>query len=352
MSLTEKAKVEEAVEWYKQKYDTYAALSQTVESLVRNILNQEHVNFHEITNRPKSIERYREKASKEKYKDPRSEIMDMAGIRIITYIDSDAKRVEEIIKKNFELRLEHSKDKSEDLGIDRFGYNSIHCVCTLGKSRSALSEYQKFAGLRFEIQIRTILQHAWAEFEHDKNYKFKGVLPSDIRRRLAMVAGNLELLDWTFESISKDIDDYIRNLERQYKSGDLSSLITSASLKVYLAQKFSKVGENLKPNRDEDDDIKMVTELEKVGIRTLEALHKSIPNDFVEMVTKCKLSTTYLGLLRYIMIIHNAEKYFENAWNYSWNYLDKEAVTLLDHYNIPETRLMNYLRKRKTSITL
>ena len=46
-----------------------------------------------------------------------------------------------------------------------------------------LPEMKLFSGIPFEIQVRTILQHAWAEFAHDRNYKFRGVLPDVIARR-------------------------------------------------------------------------------------------------------------------------------------------------------------------------
>jgi putative GTP pyrophosphokinase len=349
LNLADKSKVDEAVEWYQQKHSLYKSLAGRVESLVRDILEQEGITYHDITSRTKSIDKYREKASKEKYTDPQLEIMDMAGIRIITYINPDAEKVEEIIRKNFEVDDKHSSDKSAKLGINEFGYKSIHCICKLGKHRSHLLEYQKYSDLLFEIQIRTILQHAWAEFEHDKNYKFKGILPDNMQRRLARTAGTLELLDWEFESLAKDIDDYSDNVKLKYESGDLNTSLTSASLKVYLKKRFSKMGEALKPNRDKEDDIKMVEELENVGIHNLDALDKSIPNDFDKKVLE--LSATYLGLLRYIIIIRDSDTYFDKAWNYSWWYLDdKKALRLLEHYGIPEKKLRNYLKKRKALI--
>jgi putative GTP pyrophosphokinase len=356
MFLTDREKIiNEAVEWYKQNFHVYENLAKLVDSLVRKILDNEGINYPSITNRAKEIDRYREKASKVKYTDPRSEIMDMAGIRIITYLDSDAKKVERIIKSNFEVIPEFSQDKSDELGPDRFGYNSIHCVCTLGKERATLSEYRKYANLRFEIQIRTILQHAWAAFEHDRGYKkFRDVLPIGIRRRLAMVAGNLELLDWTFESISKEIDQYNSDVKKKTELGDLNTPITSASLRAYLPQKFSKLLEKgIKSNRDEEDDITMANELFDIGIDTFDQLNKIIPNDFVETAIKYNLSTTFLGLIRYLMIINDPETYFQKAWHYSWHYVDsKEAIKLLEHYGVSEKQLKEYLKKRRTPTTL
>ncbi len=190
--MGEKNKVNEAVELYRGNFESYKDLALAVDNIIRQVLDQQGINYHSITNRPKEVERYREKASKEKYDDPKNQIMDMAGVRIITYIDSDAKKVERIVKSLFVIIPEYSKDKSEELGTDRVGYRSIHCICTLGKERLALPENRAYRNLFFEIQIRTILQHAWAEFEHDRNYKFKGVAPNEIRRRLSVVAGSLE----------------------------------------------------------------------------------------------------------------------------------------------------------------
>jgi ppGpp synthetase/RelA/SpoT-type nucleotidyltranferase len=339
--LAAKDKIEEAVEWYRADSPLYEELALLVESVVKEMLKQKKVNYHNITHRAKTVERYKEKASKEKYKDPRSEIMDMAGVRVITYIDSDAKKVEEIVRSLFKIIPEHSKDKTEELGTDRVGYRSIHCVCTLGEDRLALPENKKFTDRCFEVQIRTILQHAWAEFEHDRNYKFKGVLPDKLKRRLAVVAGNLELLDWTFESIAGSIDEYTIEVHKKTAKGDLSTRITSASLKVYLGKKFEGlVDKGLFP--DLVDDARIIGELSTVGIVTLEQLDKAIPGDFVEVSVEQNCIETYLGTLRDVMVIFDADTYFEQAWQKSWNVLSPESVNLLKHYGI---EIDNYIKK-------
>lgn len=328
-----KSKIEEAVEWYSENVCVYAELANRVESIIKEVLKQQKVNYHTITHRAKSIERYKEKASKEKYKDPRSEIMDMAGVRIITYIDSDAMKVAEIVKSLFKIIPEHSVDKTQELGIDRVGYRSIHCVCTLGKDRLALQEYKNFSGLYFEIQIRTILQHAWAEFEHERNYKFKGVLPDKLKRRLAVVAGNLELLDWTFESIADSVNEYTLQVRKKTAEQDLSPKITSASLNVYLGTKLEAVvKKGLIPRLYNDS--KIISELCIMGITTLKELDKAIPKDFVEACIECACISTYTGALRDIMIIFNAKIYFEKAWKESWYDISPESIALIKHYGV------------------
>jgi putative GTP pyrophosphokinase len=346
-----KLRAEQATEWYVTKRSAYEDLASNVASIIRGVLNQKEINYHTITSRVKDVERYRDKAIK--YENPRSQIMDMAGVRIITYIDSEAKKVEEVVKSLFEIKPEFSIDKAKELETNKVGYRSIHCICTLGKNRLALIENAIYADMLFEIQIRTILQHAWAEFEHDRNYKFKGILPDEIKRRLFIVAGNLELMDWTFGSISKEIDQYATEVEKKYASGDLTTAITSASLRIYLFQRFKKLFESgLKPDFNAEDDIKVISELSVMGIKTLEQLDAKIPDDFVEVTINYHLDTSILGLLRYIMIISNADDYFAKAWDESWKHVDRGALDLFKHYHISEEDLREYLRRRGGTVTL
>lgn len=96
--MENKGKIEDAVEWYTLNLSLYERLALRVESIVKGILKQENINHHSVASRAKGLIKYKEKASKEKYKDPKNDIMDMAGIRIITYLASDAQKVAKIIK--------------------------------------------------------------------------------------------------------------------------------------------------------------------------------------------------------------------------------------------------------------
>lgn len=337
-SLSAKNKIQEAVEWYDINHSLYKRLAAKVRSITEEILKQNKINYHSITFRAKSVEKYREKASREKYKDPRSEITDMAGIRVITYLDSDAKEVEKIIKSTFEIIPELSVDKTLELGTDRVGYRSIHCVGTLGKERAALPENQKFSGLLFEIQVRTLLQHAWAEFEHDRNYKFKGVLPNEIKRRFSLVAGILEYADLDFVSISKSIDEYTHEVKKKTAEGDLSTEITSASLIVYLDKRLGKL-----VTRGDERFIHTHTimELTIMGIKTLEELENATPKDFVEKNIEFHSFINYGAYLINIMIIRDAKAYFEKAWQQGWNNLSPQEVDLLKHYGVKIGDIIN-----------
>ena len=334
--MERKSKIEEAVEWYTSNLPVYKKLAIRVESIIKEKLKQENINYHSVTSRAKELTEYKEKAAKEKYKDPKNEIVDMAGIRVITYLDSEAQKVAEILKLSFTFFKEHSMDKSDQLGTDKVGYRSIHFVCCLNEAACNVAANNEFAGIKFEIQVRTILQHAWAEFEHDRNYKLRNgvVLPKELVRRLKIVAGNLELIDWTFEQLASSITNYTLDIRKKTFEGDFSTKISSPSLMVYLRQEFDQlVKQGLKPIIL--NDFKVITELSIMGIDNLEKLKNAIPTDFIEKSIEYQCLDTYRTALRDIMIIRDAKLYFEKAWQESWYDLIPESINLFRHYNVP-----------------
>lgn len=310
-------------------------LQKKTESTIKELLESEKVNYHSITSRGKSISRYEEKAAKDKYKNPISEIFDMAGIRIVTYIDSEARRANQIIGKAFEILPKHSIDKSEQLGIDRVGYRSIHSVGTLGKDRLKLPENQIFKGMTFEIQIRTILQHAWAEFEHDRNYAFSGVLPKDIRRRLAVAAGVLEFVDREFKSLAEEIDIYRREITTKTEKGDLDIPIDSTSLRAYLSGRFKPLIEQGFGDYSSLDAV-IISELIDMGIDTLRKLDGIIPEKYVQTRLKYPISgpPSFAYAIRDILMISNIDGYFKKAWKKHWNWTDACQLHFFKEFGI------------------
>lgn len=329
-------KTKEAVDWFSSNRSKYEVFASKVESVVKELLDSKKINYHSISSRAKSIDSYARKASKEEYKNPVSEIFDMAGIRIITYTDSDAKKVTDVVKETFDIDPKLSIDKATELGVDRMGYRSIHCVGTLGTNRLNLPENATFKGMYFEVQIRSILQHAWAEFEHDRNYKFTGVLPYDIKRRLSLLAGTLELVDKEFDNLSEEIDVYVTDVSKRAELGDLSIPINSKSLVAYMSRKFNDlIALDVEPTLR--DDITVIEELRIMGIDSLEQLENIIPKDFSEAETKHladEYPNSFLGILRDIMIVHDAETYFRKAWRKRWNGIDRDTLSLYKTYGV------------------
>jgi ppGpp synthetase/RelA/SpoT-type nucleotidyltranferase len=102
---------------------------------------------------------------------------------------------------------------------EKFGYGSIHYLARLKENRTNLLEYSRFKNLTAEIQIRTILQHAWAEIEHDIQYKAVETIPSSIRRRFMSLAGMLEI-GTEFQAIQDEDERLRRRLGNRCKKGN------------------------------------------------------------------------------------------------------------------------------------
>src|SRR5205085_10639701 len=131
--------------------------------------------------------------------------------------------VDTILCKEFQIH--ERTDKSDILREEeRFGYQSVHYVVSLKENRITLPEYRKYRDLVAEIQVRTILQHAWAEIEHDIQYKSVETIPAQIRRRFMSLAGMLEIADRKFQAIQKEDEDLRTSARQSVKEGRLDEV--------------------------------------------------------------------------------------------------------------------------------
>jgi len=194
---------------YDEKISLYKAFCRKIEHLVTEILEDQNINYHSITSRVKKRDSFVKKVKKGtgKYQSL-GDITDVVGVRIITYFEDDVDKVAKILGAEFNVDIENSIDKRALLDPDRFGYLSLHHVVSLLPKRCQLTEYKRFPALKAEIQTRSILQHAWAEIEHDLGYKTKKGIPRDIRRSFSRLAGMLEIADKEFLQIRDDLIKY------------------------------------------------------------------------------------------------------------------------------------------------
>jgi len=105
----------------------------------------------------------------------------------------------------------------------------------MSKDRCANDEYRHCEGLKAEIQIRSILQHGWAEIEHDLGYKTNISLPNHLRRRLSLLSGLLELADSAFLTIRDELKKYENELPTLIQYQPEKVLIDKVSLDVLTA---------------------------------------------------------------------------------------------------------------------
>lgn len=154
----------------------------------------------------KTVSSFAEKVRRKKYKYRfLGEVTDIVGIRVITYLAGDVDKAYLILCENFLVDAKNSVDKRVAATISQFGYQSLHVIAQLNKDRAALPEYSRFQALKFEIQVRSILQHSWAEIEHDINYKSVIELTPSIKRKLHRASALLEQADEIFDEIGCDL---------------------------------------------------------------------------------------------------------------------------------------------------
>ena len=201
---------------YDQQRKKYERFAREVEHQLRCILEEEGIVCNAITSRVKERDSLTQKidVKSDKYKSL-SEVTDIAGIRIITYYDSDVERAAKIVEREFCVDKENSINKREALGPEKFGYCSVHYVVSMNEDRLKLPENRGYAGIKCEIQIRTVLQHAWAEIEHDLGYKSEIDIPKDIRRSFSRLAGLLEVADKEFQEIRDFLETYREKVEAE-----------------------------------------------------------------------------------------------------------------------------------------
>ena len=137
--------------------------------------------------------------------------------RIITFYTDEVDKVAVIAKRIFDIDWQDSVDKRKLHELDAFGYNSLHYICRL-----------KTGGPRFELQMRTALQHVWSTMTHDTGYKGDVKIPREYLRQFSRLAGMMELIDDEFSRLRLVLADYRRQIQSLVKSGKLDEVPLSA----------------------------------------------------------------------------------------------------------------------------
>ena len=213
---------------------------------MQGLLDEAGINYLSVTGRTKSVPSFAEKCARTKagtrlYTDPLTQITDQVGVRVITYVRDDVDAVADVLAE--QVIVHDDRDWGQQTASEgRFGYASRHLMIGLDPARESHPDFAHLRGHAAQVQVRTVLQHAWAEFEHDIRYK--GTVPAEhvgeFDRRFTLAAGLLELADREFSEIRERLRGAAPEISQT--AGDDDPRLDPRELAAYLAGQYSEAG--------------------------------------------------------------------------------------------------------------
>lgn len=218
---------------YRRRFGEFEHAAEVIREAIAQLLTDAGINFHQIVARTKDpasaqskIDRLRAAASLVRdsgaagaaMADPSAgdvpgdgfapepaeitvaDVHDLLGIRIICTLEPDVRRVAGLLHDGLEVL--DTRDKTREVRErGEIGYGSLHLIARLGDAADD-EHTAPYSDLVVEVQIRTILQDAWAQFEHGVRYKPRsGIVTPEVDRLLTLASGLLELADEQFARI-------------------------------------------------------------------------------------------------------------------------------------------------------
>ncbi|HEY0083643.1 MAG TPA: hypothetical protein VGB61_12695, partial [Pyrinomonadaceae bacterium] len=200
-----------------EKHPQYEHLCNEVAYILSKRMKESGVQYSAITSRAKTLKSFAEKLTRKHYDEPLNDVTDLAGVRLVFLYRSDRPTIEKIIESDFDVV--EKIDKVEAQEADRFGYGALHYLVRLGRKLSG-ARYEDLKGMICEIQVRTVLQDAWAIIDHHLSYKQESDVPKFLRRKLNSLSGLFETADDQFDRVRDDREEYIKTIKGQLRGKD------------------------------------------------------------------------------------------------------------------------------------
>jgi ppGpp synthetase/RelA/SpoT-type nucleotidyltranferase len=298
MDETQSPEISRLLADFADKQTAFTLFAQDLNALFGRLCGATKISA-EISSRVKESQSLQRKVVAKGYR-ALDEVPDLAGVRVITQHLSDVDAVCEMLHREFQVTedVPHGVDHPE-----AFGYASRHLVCRMAAERAAITEWAPYSELWFEVQVRTILQHAWASISHALDYKAGSDAPPSVRRKLFQVAALIEVGDALFEGFRTELDA----VRRDYKSVsaseewrelpiDVDALIASwprwsaADIVDTLRAKGISVDEDAVFRSMEVPDPMFISEVAELG----RAMRLTTVGEVVDLLSDAELKQTFL----------------------------------------------------------
>ncbi|MBP5287969.1 MAG: hypothetical protein J6Z08_08745 [Elusimicrobiales bacterium] len=213
------------LEQFKESLPVYRKLKDIVLKLINDSIRKNGLFVSSISSRIKTAQSLSGKLELKgmKYRTI-TDITDLLGIRVITFYSNEVDKIAALAEQIFDIDWDNSVDKRKMYSHDRFGYMSLHYICRIPENIYSDPEMPELNKIPFELQMRTVLQHAWASIYHDTGYKTNVEVPVEYLRALSRLAGLLEIADEEFKNIRTDLDEYRRKIRTLVKNGSFEDI--------------------------------------------------------------------------------------------------------------------------------
>lgn len=210
-------------------YTQYAAVLQRVLEHIADAFAPQSM----VQTRPKSVPSFSGKIWRKRKEspDPVHQFTDLCGGRIIANNRDEVKALCDYITNHFKVDWDNSVDISQRLKPSEFGYRSVHYVVQFrpGEFPNATVPREipeDLYGLKAEIQVRTLLEHSWADFSHRVLYKRPFKTPERWEREMAKLAAFLEEADCQLIRVQNGLRHYLSCYNAYMTSGEIAREIT------------------------------------------------------------------------------------------------------------------------------
>lgn len=184
----------------KRRNEFLIPVAQKLEQFLKECLS-DAPRIDRISSRAKGLNSFLNKAKKSlnnkpKYSNPLDQIQDQIGARIITFYSDDIDRISHLVEE-FLRPIEHQNIVPDS--YSEFGYFGKHYIMLLPKD--VLPEGEDPEIEFFELQIKTLFQHAWGEANHDIGYKPTARLCDNTKRKMAFASAQAWGADMVFNEL-------------------------------------------------------------------------------------------------------------------------------------------------------
>lgn len=273
--------INQFIENYKKKINFYETAARIAEDLLGDALRSSGIRAM-VTSRAKSPARLKAKVSQRNderespYKNMSeiyADIADLSGVRVSLYFPGDRAKAEQVINNLFSVydtRKFPAQSRQPSFHKRFSGYWATHYRIGIPEERLEKGQ-KKYSPVRIEIQVASVLMHAWSEVEHDLVYKpLQGAISEEELSILDELNGLVLTGEIALERLQKAGDARLQSKNASFQNQyDLAAYLYN-----YLHTRYGK--QDLEPRMGNVELLlRLLTRLKAANARELEPILKA-----------------------------------------------------------------------------